>query len=152
MSAVDCTSKKHLVSYRITSDVMFKLFVVVVCTNTRQISQSFFFKLDTDGTSSTKQPTPSDAISAQTRQQQQQQYCAVFESAAPCPIHLRQGSTHVHILITRAPTCTRRLLLLLLLTLLQARFHCYQNCGQWVNASITARKDIPYKVPRKIDK
>jgi len=88
-----------------------------------------FFKLDTDGTSSTKQPTPSDAISAQTRQQQQQQqqYCGIFESAA---IHLRQDSTHVHILITRAPTCTRRLLLLLL-TLLQARFHCYQNCGQW---------------------
>jgi len=88
-----------------------------------------FFKLDTDGTSSTKQPTPIDAISAQTRQQQQQQqqqYCGVFASAAPCAIHLRQGSTHVHILITRAPTCTRRLLLLLL-TLLQARFHCYQN-------------------------
>jgi len=90
-----------------------------------------FFKLDTEGNFFTKLPIPSDAISAQTQQQQQQQqYCGIFESAAPCAIHLRQDSTHVHILITRAPTCTRRLLPLLL-TLLQARFHCYQNCGQW---------------------
>ena len=131
MSAVDCTSKKasRIVSYHITSNVMFKLFVVVVCTNTLQISQSFFSSSTLKGTSSTKLPISSDAISAQTRQQQQQQHCGVFESAAPCAIHLRQDSTHVHILITRAPTCTRRRLLLL--TLLQARFHCYQNCGQW---------------------
>ena len=151
MSAVDCTSKKHLVSYRIISRPMWcSNCLSSLCAPTLFRSVRAFFQarhwrelLRRNCPSRVTPSRPrlgSSSSSSSIAGFLSQQRCV--RSISVKTQHTFTSSSHAHLHVHGGGCCCCWRCFKLVFTAMRI-------AGSGVNASITARKDIPYKAPER---